>query len=389
MTADRRPHVVHVITRLELGGAQQCTLCVAARLPRQRWRVSLVTGVADLLDEDAGQIEHVPLHSVRSLVREIAPLHDVAALAALVRLLRRMRRADDVPMIVHTHSSKAGILGRVAARAAGIHHVVHTYHGFGFNDRQPRALFAAFVATERAVAPLTSAFVCVSRENLRAGSALRVLDPRRTTLIRSGFDLDQFRPAAADGDRLRRELGLRDETPLVGTIACLKPQKAPLDFVAAAQRVARTRPDVHFVVAGDGVLRPEVERARDAAGLRDRLHLLGWRRDVPDLLAALDAFALCSHWEGLPRVIPQAQSLGVPVVATAVDGTREAIDEGRTGLLVAPGDADAMADRLLRLLGDRELRQRLGDAGAAAVGEFDAALMVARHGELYERLLAS
>ena len=109
----------------------------------------------------------------------------------------------------------------------------------------------------------------------------------------------------------------------------------------------------------------------------------------PTCSAALDAFALCSHWEGLPRVVPQAQSLGVPVVATAVDGTREAIDEGRTGLLVAPGDVDAMADRLLRLLGDRELRRRLGNAGAAAVGEFDAALMVARHDELYERLLAS
>jgi glycosyltransferase involved in cell wall biosynthesis len=324
---------------------------------------------------------------VPSLVREIDPPRDLTALAALARLLGRLRGSSAGPLVVHTHSSKAGILGRLAARVAGVRHVVHTFHGFGFHDGQPRALRTALVAAERAVRPLTHAFVCVSRENLRAAVGLGIADPARTTLIRSGFDLARFRPGAADGRRLRAELGLAAATPLVGSVACFKPQKAPLDFVAAAQRIARVRPDVHFVMAGDGVLRGEAERARDAAGLQDRLHLLGWRRDVPDVLAALDAFALCSRWEGLPRVIPQAQCLGVPVVATAVDGSREAIEEGRTGFQVPPGDPDAMAKRLLRLLDDPELRRRIGAAAAASVDEFDAALMVERHAELYARLI--
>jgi glycosyltransferase involved in cell wall biosynthesis len=288
-------------------------------------------------------------------------------------------------VLVHTHSSKAGILGRWAARGAGIRAVVHTYHGFGFTPGQPPALRRALIAAERATRPLTTAFVCVSRDNLEVGQRLGVLDPARTRLIRSGFPLSEFRPGTLS--TLRDELGVEAGTLLVGMVACLKPQKAPVDFVLAAARVRQAHPSARFVLAGDGELRPQVEAAIAAHGLGGAVMLLGWRRDVPNVLAALDVCVLTSRWEGLPRVVPQALAMGVPVVATAVDGTPEAIAHGVTGLVVPPGRPEAVAGEVIRLLSEPALRRRMSAAGPASVREFDAETMVAQLVELYDALV--
>jgi glycosyltransferase involved in cell wall biosynthesis len=383
-----RARVVQVITRLELGGAQQCTLHLAEHLGEHGFGVTLVTGVPDQLDADAQGIAGLDFMRVASLRREIGPVADASALAGLARALRSVAVAAGGPVLVHTHGSKAGILGRWAARLAGIPHVVHTYHGFGFHRYQPAPLRAALIAAERLTRPLTSAFVCVSRANLEAGRALGVLDARRTVLIRSGFDIETFRREAGDPAAFRREIGVGADAPLVGSVACLKPQKAPVDFVRMAAAVVTRVPAARFVMVGDGVLRPRVEQAIREARLDGRVHLTGWRRDVPRILAALDVLAHGGRWEGLPRVLPQALSLGVPVVAMAVDGVPEAVSDGRTGFLVPPGDTPALADRVVAVLRDAALRARLGAAGRDAVMEFDARPMLARHVELYEALLS-
>jgi glycosyltransferase involved in cell wall biosynthesis len=378
--------VCHVITQLELGGAQENTLYTVAHL-RAPFRPSLVCGPGGLLDDDARRLADVPVAFVPSLVRPIRPWSDLHALARLVAILKLER-----PSIVHTHSSKAGILGRLAARLAGVPVVVHSIHGFGFNDRQPAALRALLIALERAAARVTTHFVAVSRANLEAGVARGLFPRERVTLIRSGVPIAEFERAARDGTRrdgggLRAEIGVPQGAPLIGMIACLKPQKSPLTFVEVAARVAADHPEARFVLAGDGELRAPVLARAEALGLAGRFHLLGWRRDVPRVMAALDVLILTSLWEGLPRVLPEAMAAGVPVVATRVDGTADILTDGVTGLSCAPGDVEGLASRVGRLIGDPGLRRTLAHRARAVLPEFDIDAMVRAQESLYWRLL--
>jgi glycosyltransferase involved in cell wall biosynthesis len=377
--------VCHVITALELGGAQDNTLHTVRGLAPP-FRTSLIAGPGGLLDDEARAIPGVEVRFVRSLVRPIRPFTDLRAVAALTRALQRLR-----PDIVHTHSSKAGIVGRAAARAARVPIVVHSIHGFGFHDGMPRWLRAGLIGLERAAAPLTTHFVAVTRANLERGVALGIVARERASVIRSGIHVDDFRAAASAAARpgvaLRAELGLDTGIPLVGMVACLKPQKAPLDFVDAAARVAAARPDVRFVMVGDGELRAAVVARVRAVGLEGRLHLLGWRRDVPAVMAALDVVVLTSLWEGLPRVVPEAIAAGRPVVATAVDGTAEILRDGENALVAAPGDRVAIAARIERLLAEPGLGPTLVERARPLLAEFDIDAMVRAQERLYRRLL--
>jgi glycosyltransferase involved in cell wall biosynthesis len=368
--------VCHVITQLELGGAQQNTLYTVSHLDPARFEPSLVAGPGGPLDGEAASLG-VPVHFVPRLRRPIAPLDDAAALCALRRLIRNVR-----PHIVHTHSSKAGILGRWAARLAGVRHIVHSIHGSGFHPGQGALARRTLVAAERLTGRLaTSAFVAVSRANLDAGVALGLFDPARVSLIRSGVRLADYHPPAPG-----RGAGF---PPVVGMVACLKPQKAPLDFVAVAARVVREMAprEVRFALVGDGELRPEVEAAVRREGLSGRVRLEGWRRDVPELLRGFDVLLHTSRWEGLPRVFPEAMATGLPIVATRVDGAPEAIQDGLTGFLLDPGDVDGMARRVIELLRDEPLRRRLGEAARARVEPWDIDEMVRRQERLYEALM--
>jgi glycosyltransferase involved in cell wall biosynthesis len=199
--------------------------------------------------------------------------------------------------------------------------------------------------------------------------------------------LRAFRNGATPG-RLRDELGIPPGAPVVGMVACLKPQKAPVDFVRVARRVAGRIPQAHFLLVGDGELRDEVEAEVKRGSLSGRFHLLGWRRDIPSIFKNLDLLALTSRWEGLPRVVPEAMAASLPVVATRVDGTPEAVLDRQTGFLVEPGDVDGMAERITWLLEHPEAAKSMGRKGSERVGEFDIEVMVRRQEELYEELLA-
>ena len=383
---ERGVRVCHVITRLELGGAQDNTLYTVSHL-RAPFVPSLLCGPGGILDEEASRLG-VPVRFVPSLQRPIRPHRDLAALARLVRLFREVR-----PDIVHTHSSKAGMVGRLAARLAGVPNVVHTIHGYGFHAGQPWPLHRALVGAERLAARATSHFIAVSRANLEAGVALGLFGRDRVTLIRSGVHLEAFEEATRGSagrearDLLRRELGVPLDTPLVGMIACLKPQKSPRTFVEVAARVVRQAPRAVFVLAGDGELRLEVERRIRDLSLSASVRLLGWRRDVPRLMAALDVLLHTSLWEGLPRVLPEAIAASVPIVATGVDGTLDIVRDGETGIVCAPLDADGLATGVLRLLDDRHLASALARSARAVLPEFDMDGMVRAQERLYLTLL--
>jgi len=385
--ASRRPvPVVHVITQLELGGAQQNTLDTVRRIDRERFRPQLVCGPGGLLDEEARRLADVPVHFLPELVRPVRPLRDLAATRRIAALLRPLAAAG--PAIVHTHSSKAGVVGRRAAALARAGPIVHSLHGYGHAALSPGPVRALGLWAERRAARHTDAFVAVSRATIEAGRRLRLFGDRPVHLVRSGVDLAHYAGADAARAATRAELGLPADAPVVGLIGNLKPQKAPLDFVELAARVAGRRPECRFFLAGDGELRPVVEARIAERGLGGRLTLLGWRRDVPALLGALDVLVLTSAWEGLPRVCPQAMAAGRPIVATAVDGIPEAVHDGINGRLFPPGDVEAGAAAVLALLDDPALRRRLGEAGRAAAGEFAVERMIAQLEALYDELLA-
>lgn len=380
---ERRYRVMHVITRLELGGAQQNTLFCVTHHDRTRFSIDLVAGAGGLLDGEARSIPDADVRLMTCLEHPIRPWSDLRAVAGLARLMRR-HRVD----LVHTHSSKAGILGRLAARLAGVPHIVHTVHGWSFHDDQPRWVQGFYARLERWAARVTDRLVVVSEQNRRQGLERGIGRPEKYRVVRSGIDIEEFRRPTVSREETRAGLGVGDDQILVGTVACLKPQKAPLDFVDAAARAHARDPRLRFVIAGDGALRAAVERRIEEAGLEGVIRLLGWRRDVVDLLHAMDVFLLTSRFEGLPRAVLQAMAAGVPVVATAVDGTPEVVRDRETGFLVPPGEPVQAAERVLELVRDGALRGEMVQRARCALGaSFEIHEMVKDLDRLYLSLL--
>jgi len=381
-----RISVLHPITRLIVGGAQENTMLTAALLDPDRYDVDVISGSqtgseGSLIEEVCAR--GIPLTIEPTLVREINPLKDLLAFFALYRHIRRGRYT-----IVHTHSSKAGILGRWAARLAGVPIIVHTVHGWGHHDRQHPLVRRFYILLEQITQRITDKLIVVSPLNIEKGLADGIATPEKYITIRSGIEMDRFQHPARPREVVRAELGIPLEASVVGTVTRLSPQKAPLDFIEMAAQTVPRQPDVHFVIVGDGPLRAEVEARVAALDLTERVHLTGLRRDVPDLMHSFDIFALSSLWEGLPRVLPQAMAAGLPIIATAVDGNAEAVTDGINGLLTPPGDPQAMAAALLRLLEDSALARKMGEAGRTRAEEFSARKMASDIEALYEKLLA-
>lgn len=378
-----RVPVVQVITKLEFGGAQQHALHIAASLDRERFEPVLITGPEGYLMEEARKMG-IDLRVAPSMERPVNPLADARAYRELVEHFRPFRNR---PAIVHTNSSKAGVLGRWAARRVKIPLILHTIHGFGFTPGQGLVANRLFKTAEKVTSSFTDHFVAVSDKNREDGIALGIFPPEKCTVIRSGIDLDEFLGAEPVETETLLDLGIPAGAPLVLMVACLKPQKAPLDFVEVAALAHREVPQARFLLAGDGELRRTLEKEVARSGLKEVFFPLGWREDVPGLMKSSQVVVLTSRWEGLPRVIPQAKAAGRPVVATAVDGSMEAVREGVDGFLCPAGDVAALADRVIRLLKDPEKARAMGRRGLDMVPEWDQKTMVRDHEELYERLL--
>lgn len=365
--APPRKRVLHLITRLIVGGAQENTIASVERVnpdayDSQLW-IGPQTGSEGSLLADA-RSRGIVVRVLPNLVREINPRRDVLVLVQLVRMLRR-ERFD----IVHTHSSKAGILGRIAARIAGVPHIVHTVHGWGFHDRMNPLLKNTYAALERMLQPWTRPLVSVSNKTTSVGLDEGIGRPDAYRLIRSGIPLTRFFPDNERGAEIRGRLGLEPDDIVIGSVGRLSPQKNPHDFVRVAELLSTGRERLKFVYVGDGPMRTQIEQTLASKGLSDRVLLLGIRDDVPDLLRAMDVFILTSLWEGLPRVVLQSLATGVPVVAYDTAGIEEAVLEGKNGHLVAPGDVEGMLERLAPIVDDPDIRRRLS---AAASDEFDA-----------------
>jgi glycosyltransferase involved in cell wall biosynthesis len=379
-----RTTVCHIITKLELGGAQKTTLFTVAHLDRARFRPILIAGEPGLLDEEARALEDVEFHQVPSLVREIRLRQDLRALIALTRLLRTLK-----PTIVHTHSSKAGILGRWAAWLARVPIITHTVHGFGIAPEQPWWLRRLLIWAEWATGLITTHWDTVSLADIDSGIRWGLFDGGHVTLIRPGIDIASFHllVPSSDRDRLRAEWGVEPGHLVVGTVTCLKPQKAPHDFVEVAARVCACVPSARFVLVGDGALREAVEAHIRSAKLEGRVTIAGWRRDIPALMRAFDVFLLTSHWEGLPQVLLEARASGLPVVATKAGGASETVNDGYNGWLCEVGDVNGLAARVLGILTDADERARFRRNAEGIPSEFLNFTALRKREQLYDKLL--
>jgi len=356
-----------LITLAEVGGAQSY---VASLLPALTSRFDVLVAAHGMgpLREAAAPLgaPFIPLEHVR---RRINPWRDLAGLVELVRLFRRER-----PDILHANSSKAGVLGRLAARVAGVPIRIFTVHGWAFSaysGLKGRLYFWG----DRMVAPLTTVTICVSEGERSAGIAAGTCDPERTVVIPNAVDVS----AAPRARHERRE-------PRIVAVGRLK---APKDFLTLVRAVGALPEGSETLIVGEGPDRPWLEQEIRSLGIQERVRLVGERHDVPGLLADADIFVLSSVSEGLPVSVLEAMAAGLPVVASRVGSVPELVVHGETGILVPPGDASALAAALSSLVADPAERRRLGEAGRARAEErFDLEPFRRAHVELYSRELA-
>jgi glycosyltransferase involved in cell wall biosynthesis len=365
--------VLRIITRLNIGGPSIQAIALSERMRSRGFDTRLLHGSLGAGEGDMQYLLTAPgiARQLRSLRRDIAPLHDAVALAQVLDTLRDFR-----PHIVHTHMAKAGAIGRVATaiynRTAGRDaraRVVHTYHGHVLEGYFSPAKTRAFLSVERTLARVTDRLIAISpRIRKELLDDYRIGRPEQYHVVPLGFDLDRL-TSIGDADRraARAALGIPAEAAVVSTAGRLTAIKRYDLFLDTARLVADRHSEALFLVAGDGELRAALEAQARANGIADRVSFLGWRRDLDTLYAASDVFLLTSRNEGTPVALIESLAAAVPGVSTDVGGVRDVIDSDRVGLLAPFGDARALADHVQALLADRDRRRRMGEAGRQAV----------------------
>ena len=381
--------VVHLITRLIIGGAQENTLHnVEDQHQLHGDEVSLITGPGlgpEGSLEDRALAGGYPVHVVPDMRRSLHPLRDWHSYQEIIRLFRELN-----PDIVHTHSSKAGIIGRAAAAKLGIP-AVHTIHGAAFHYGQNPIAYGIYRQAERFASRWTDHFISVADDMTDEYVHARVAPRERFTTIYSGFDVEPFLHPPRSRDEVRAELGLKPDEIVVGKIARLFHLKGHEFLLSAAPSIVRACPNVRFLFVGDGLLRKAFEQRIAALGLTDRFVFTGLvpPTRIPELIQAMDIVAHTSQWEGLARVLPQALIAAKPVVAYDVGGAREVILPGATGYLLPRDSVEPLATAIIRLVSSEEQRQKYGAEGRRRfTDQFRHQTMTARIRQVYFDVLA-
>jgi glycosyltransferase involved in cell wall biosynthesis len=377
--APSKVKVLHFITKYTTGAGGN-TFLSAIGMDPERYEVWVA---ASPVSEFWDRTKQAGVRTVRfARLREtISPLDDLIVLAQLIRLMRRERFT-----IVHTHTAKAGFVGRVAAWACGTPVVVHTFHAFSFHDFMGAGRYRAYLSLERLMRRFTDSYIAVAPRLAREAVEHRVAPPGRVSVIPSAVELDQIPETRMPW--LRTELGIEGPGPLIGTVGRISPQKAPLDFVRMAKRVAETRPDARFVMVGDG---PLLDDARaEAARLGVDIAFPGFLTDAARLTSAFDVFVMPSLYEGLGRSLTEAMASGRPLVASAVNAVTDLVHPGVTGLVAPPADPDAVAGCVVWLLEHPDDAERMGLQAQATVRSlFTPARMCEALDRVYRNLLGT
>jgi glycosyltransferase involved in cell wall biosynthesis len=372
-----KPTVVYIITKLELGGAQKICLRLFDGLNPEEIRTMLISGNEGVL---AAQVQNNPnVILLDSFKREISLRLIWAEITTFIRLVKQLRalKKQNPLLIVHTHSTKAGLVGRWAAFFAGIKQRVHTIHGYAFHDHQPRLTWWAIYLLELATSLITTHFVCVSSADVKTGKKLFPRFERKYSIIRAAVDFEQFAGAT------RTTIYPAPGEPFVfGTVSCFKSQKNIVDMIRAFNLVHTKNPHTRLEIIGDGVMRPIIEQTIQDLNLTSAVTLRGWQSPIAPILAQWHAFILSSLWEGLPCAVVEARLMKLPVLAYHTGGIYEVIKPGFNGFLFSQKNWQGLGQAMFELTRDEALHKRLRNA-PDKLDEFHEETMLKRHTELY------
>jgi len=377
------PKIMHIITRLDRGGSADLLLKLAAAQRERGCEVAVISGrtvdpVADC--QEYHRQTGIKIEFIDCLQREINPWLDLQALWRLFRLLRQRR-----PEIVHLHTAKAGFVGRLAARAAGLKGVVYTTHGHIFHGYFNRLKTAIFIRMEQLAAACGGLITTLSEMEKQDFVCRRIAPAAQIIPVPNGLDLAPF--SAAQRGNVRREIGLDDETPVVAWVGRFEPVKGPEIFLQVCRQLHRQYGSrLKALMAGDGALNEKIHQERELLGLNDFLLLPGFRQDIVSLFTDLDLLVVTSINEGFGMVILEAMAAGKPVVAHDVGGIAELVVDGETGFLVPAGDVDAICSRLDQLLNDRELYEAMSQAARRQATAYSLSAMADRFEAIYQQV---
>ena len=373
--------LLHVITHLPIGGAQDNTLHTVELLNKDKYDISLSCNLNGDLVSRAKKVKHLKLYDVPNLRREVSIINDIRAFLYLYKLIKKENFT-----IIHTHSSKAGFLGRIAAMLNKTPIVIHTIHGFAFHDYMNSFKKNIFIYLEKLSAKWTHGLVTVSNLNKKKVVDLGIAPIEKLKNIYSGIDLTLF--INEKNDQFRKELNLDSNHLLLGSVGRLSNQKDPITMIEAFCIVIKRFPSAHLTLVGDGELRDEILIKIDQLQLNGRVHLTGNKNDPWKIYHSLDLFIMSSIYEGLGRSITEALSCGVPVVCTSVEGVPEIVRDNETGILVPPKNPGALATGIIKSLNDMDNARKMAEKGRKFVNEnFDVKKMVDDIDTLYDTLL--
>lgn len=377
-----------------MGGSAQNTLENCIGTPN--YQVVLVQGLAlesGMTPEQEeivrGRLQQAEALGVKiivlpSLVRRISPLHDLRAVCSLWRLMRAER-----PDIVHTHTSKAGIVGRLAAWLARAPIIIHTTHGHVFYGHFSPLMSKVYLIIERLFATFTDRMVALTEGEKQDFIKFSLCPPDKIVKIHSGVKIDKYLNAKVDKETFRQQLGIHPTRLVVGTVGWLWPIKGPMYLLQAMAKVWQQNPECELVYVGRGDLEEELKATAASLGVADKVRFLGWREDIYNIMPLFDLFALPSLNEGMGRVLVEAMAAGKPLVASEVGGVPDLVTPGATGILVPPGDVEALAAAIAEILNDPVKAKKMGDTGRRACRHYSVAAMLERLNAMYDDTLAS
>lgn len=385
---------VHIITKLELGGAQVNTIYTFQNLDSTNFEAYLLSGPGGILNDRVKDEEGFSI--IKNLSRSIHPINDLRAFFQVRRELKRIR-----PHVVHTHSSKAGIIGRLAAYFLRVPVIVHSVHGFSFSPFQSFFKRAFYVTAEKLVSRMTGHFVFVSEDDIGIAKEKKLVidttdgkkqEKRTFSLIRSGFPFSRFplfSGSKEERDTLRRKHGIEPGDFVCGIIAPFKPQKGLFHLIEIAERVigAAKEKRVIFMITGDGKLRHELEQKLEEKGIAEHFRLPGFIFDIGDAIDCFDLGVSTALWEGLPQSLVQLRLKKKAAVVSDIPGNREVIKENKNGFLVPVTEYDAFAGRILQLIENKGDRERMERFDEEDFSPWDANFMVKEQEQLYQKLL--
>ncbi|MFH1254261.1 MAG: glycosyltransferase [bacterium] len=405
--------VLYIITKLELGGAQKVCLSLLNGVNKSGIKAGLISGADGSMASRVKKSEYIYL--LDSIKREVGfrfIISEIKAFFQIIKIIKKIKKIHP-SLIVHTHSTKAGIIGRWAAFFSGVKKRIHTVHGFGFNDYQSKVKWFFIFSIEYLTSLITTHFICVSEKDREFGVRKFPKFGQKSSIIRAAVEWDKFYTPALKKHEVSLEQNIsfqcdsnqnesyhdkscpdkscRDKSFVIGTISCFKPQKNLFDLLNAfkilhSKLSEENKKIVRLQIIGDGVLRYQIEEWISKNNLSEKIDLLGWQNNVEVWMRGWKVFAMSSLWEGLPIAVVEARLCKLPVVTYDVGGIFEVIFNGQNGFLVSPKNFDKLSDCLRLLIENKELWQKMSDFNDE-ISDFSDHVMIDKHVQLYQKIL--